>query len=262
MDSALSRICPNASYALIRYASQKFTDMEDAVVYVLDHQDEQETHDQFGQHIKNVTSPLMAAHENIPTSVVKYRSITNGDCCAHSLGLALKLLHDSYSGSDSDHIEMAKWIRNIIFDYQQQNWNGISILNNLPWHDIVTLTHHTSIPNEEREIYGEWGTSANSRLTAWLRERGDFYLGESEILAFVEMCSLRGLELIIRVHRKFNKKLHMVTTIPDGKSFGHIVDLLHSGASDTVDAHYTLIKGGSIFRNVTSSSSEKKRKHG
>lgn len=260
MYNALSRVCPKASSALLRYASQNFKDLEDAVIYVLDHQDEEETHDQLGQHIKHITSPLMAAHENIPTSLVKYRSIDNGDCCAYALGLALKLLHQSYSGSDNDHIEMATWIRNIIFDYQQQNWNKMSILNNLLWHDIVTLTHHTSIPKEEREMYDDWGSTANSRLAAWLRERSDFYLGESEILAFVEMCSLRGLELIVRVHRKFDKKLHLVTRIPDGKSFGHIVDLLHSGASDTVNAHYTLIKGGSIFRNVVTMSDKKRKR--
>ena len=174
-----------------------------------------------------------------------FRSINNGDCAPHAMGLVLTFIIQKLPKVKAEDEFLARAVREAILDFLFMNWSKKSLLSRIAWHEIVYFAHNVAIPAEERETYADWGDSEYSRRDAWMKERDTLYFTTSEFLVFCEMMRQIDLPIVFRLWRQDKRKLIQVAQIPENAVGGLIFDMKHTGRSDTSTAHWQLLRSGS-----------------
>ena len=140
-------------------------------------------------------------------------------------------------------------MRQLLFDYIEERWELRSLVSDITWCDMITMSHNTVVTEEERAAFGTWGETPAERLESWRAERHEMYGSPAEMTAFVELMHEKRVPLAIRVWRRSNNQLLMSSCIAhpiDVASPCVIADVHHTGRLDTNKAHYRLLKSGSF----------------
>jgi hypothetical protein len=213
-----------------------------------------------------VTNMMNAGvYDSIPnTRTPAFTSVRNGDCAPHAMGLALAFIVDKLPKAEAEHEYLATQVRQTIIDFLTINWTKESLLSQSVWHELVYFAHNVAITEEEREIYGDWGESASSRMEGWMKERDSLFFTTSEFLAFCEIMRQINIPIVFRLWKQKRGKLVKVDHIPTNVVEGLVFDMKHTGKSDSSNAHWQLLKSGSasVSSALNSGSvSSKKRKY-
>lgn len=180
------------------------------------------------------------AHAAPPLQPTFFAEITNGDCVFFCLWLVLKQLCGSTDNRAREH--MAAEMRAHIFEYIESRWSQRSRIAHATWCDLITLTHNTAVPEEQRNVLWE-----RNELCAWKLKRDAMYGSVPEITAFAELLADNGIHVAIRVWRYHGNDLTMSASIyPRGASRLYVADLLHTGTMDSADAHMQLMRNASF----------------
>lgn len=190
--------------------------------------------------------PRARVDQHLPSiNTQTFRSVHNGDCAPHAMGMVLAFIVKQLPKTLSEHEFLAHSVRNTILEFLSANWTKRSALSRIPWHELVYFAHNVAIPASERETYADWGQSDLSRKDAWMRERDELYFTTSEFLAFCEMMHQINLPLVFRLWRQDKRRLIHVAQIPENAATGLVFDMKHSGRSDSKNAHWELLRSGS-----------------
>jgi hypothetical protein len=179
--------------------------------------------------------------------------VSNGDCVFFCLYLILsQVISFSSDLNVFSPKDLAAIVRTPIIQFIEDNWFSNSLVSDMPWWQIIKMTHHEGIPDWEREKYnGDWGTTAEEGLAGWKNVRDEFYGSEAEMTAFVElMWQKYGIPIAIRVWRKNGSdELDRSSTIHcpcvDVNAL-YVGDILHTGRLDSNRAHCQLMRSGSF----------------
>ena len=140
-------------------------------------------------------------------------------------------------------------MRDYLCQFVQNRWSRISVISNMSWCELVTLSQNTAVSEVETLTYGSWGTTDHERLSAWITERDQMFGGLVDITALVEILAERDVFLSVRIWRKHNGSLTLSTTINAPPGHRYIVaDLLHSGEMDSQAAHMRMLSNASFIR--------------
>ena len=172
-----------------------------------------------------------------------YTSVEDGNCTFDCLSLIWNKLV-KYEPMD------AQKMRHFIFEYIDSNWYNVSSINDMKWSDAITLQHNSCITDEERMLYEVWPEDEMLRLIAWRRERQTMYGGPTELNAFVEFLTAKGVKICVRLWRSYDRKLVLSSSIPpinteEGTEY-IVADMVHSGQMDSSNAHMRLLKTSSF----------------
>jgi len=171
-----------------------------------------------------------------------YSAIGDGDCLFDVFRRILCLLSTLHA-TRTEVASMVTQMRRVLFDYMEQRWTHTDATCSYQWHELVTLTHNTSIPKEERLRYGVWPEDPNGRMVAWKRERDQMYGGQSEMAAFVSLMRHYGIHLTIRTWREeADGAFYSCEVYGRNDSRQIIADVKHTGDMDTAGAHYELLR--------------------
>jgi hypothetical protein len=214
------------------------------------------------------TMPVILINEYMPPSnPAKFPSVTNGDCCPHALGLMLGFLHHpilTQCKRKQEHELLASNTRRMLLTFIEHSWTTTSTLLGMPWHMVITMTHNTGIPDEERAEYPRWGGTATEQKVQWMAERDGLYFGDAEITAMCELMRHLDVPLVVRIWVVANSstnELVRVATVPNTATSGYVFDMLHTGECDTSEAHWQLLQSGVVAAGA-SLLSRRKRKTG
>lgn len=214
------------------------------------------------------TIPVIFIDEYMPRSnPAKFPSVTNGDCCPHALGLMLGFLHHpilTQCKRKQEHELLASNTRRMLLTFLEHSWTTTSTLLGMPWHMVITMTHNTGIPDEERAEYPRWGGTPTEQKVQWMAERDCLYFGDAEITAMCELMRYLDVPLVVRiwvVAKSSTNELVRVATVPNTATSGYVFDMLHTGECDTSEAHWQLLQSGVVAAGA-SLLSRRKRKTG
>lgn len=190
--------------------------------------------------------------------------VKNGDCVFYCLYLMLSRLVTFSLSTPCSPRELATIVRTPIIQYIEDHWTEHSLVADMPWWQVIKLTHHEGIPEWEKDEYnGDWGFTAEDSLIGWKKVRDDFYGSDAEMTAFVEMMWQYGIPLVIRVWRKTeldelvcSSKIHHSLIDPDSCYVG---DILHSGKLDSGQAHCQLMRSASFQAAIFVAEEEEKK---
>ena len=200
--------------------------------------------------------------DNQPTlaNLRYHNDLSNGDCAYHCLWQILVLCSPQSfeDAAPKETAQTASLMRQVLFDFIEERWDHRSLVSDITWCDMITMSHNTVVTDEERDTFGTWGGSSTERLQAWRNERHDMYGSPAEMTAFVEIMHEKRVPLAIRVWRRSNNRLLMSSCIAHPLDFACpcvVADVHHTGRFDTNNAHYRLMKSGSFVGGGTQSSS-------
>uniref|UniRef100_A0A7S0JJ82 OTU domain-containing protein n=1 Tax=Calcidiscus leptoporus TaxID=127549 RepID=A0A7S0JJ82_9EUKA len=186
-----------------------------------------------------------------------FANLQNGDCLPHALGLATQYLLNRKVTRDAEHISLASQLRVLLHRHINDHWLEEPGLGPaMAWSQIVTLAHNTSVSEQERAQFGEWGSDAEQQRMRWHAERDGMYCGLPELLAFVECLRLARVHTSLRVWRQVRGVLQLSTRVPEpaveqtpsGRFV--VLDLQLTGELDSANAHYKLLQAGSLRDGV------------
>ena len=183
------------------------------------------------------------------TQTPTFYSVKDGNCAPHAMGLCLCYVLNSIPKLQAEHKVIAQRFRAAILQYQRDHFLEASTLTGMPWHQIIYESHNLGIPPSELAEYGltDWGMNPSHRKDCWERECNDFYFTVSELMAYCEMLRYLNFNVVFRVFRVSNRKLQKVCQIPEGVEGNYVTfDFKHTGRNDTNQAHWELLKSGSI----------------
>lgn len=115
--------------------------------------------------------------------------LSNGDCAYHCLWQILVLCSPQSfeDAAPKETAQTASLMRQVLFDFIEERWDHRSLVSDITWCDMITMSHNTVVTEEERDTFGTWGESSTERLQAWRNERHDMYGSPAEMTAFVEI---------------------------------------------------------------------------
>jgi hypothetical protein len=179
-----------------------------------------------------------------------FNNVADGNCCPGALLQMLQLLAGKpLARLVRERQQQAALMRDTIFHFQWLNFDRICGLTNQPWHEMITMGHNIGVTRSEMEEYGTWPSSIEGRMEKWLEERSTFYFTTSEIMAFLEMMHAKHIPISIRMWRQnttTSKLIHLYTCPESSFDTNYVFDMKHTGANDTSDAHYVLLRSGSV----------------
>ena len=180
--------------------------------------------------------------------LVCFPDIDNGDCVYFCLWQMLHMLVPHATTRSLTKATLGNNMRDYLCQFVQNRWSRISVISNMSWCELVTLSQNTAVSEVETLTYGSWGTTDHERLSAWITERDQMFGGLVDITALVEILAERDVFLSVRIWRKHNGFLTLSTTInaPPGHRY-IIADLLHSGQMDSQAAHMRMLSNASFI---------------
>ena len=207
-------------------------------------------------------TPLCTTDTPLKTDVLDDR-VQNGDCAFYCLAQMLFFIYTfvNYpSNISSARVaeDIAFMMRSEVFRYIEDHWSD--------WWERMKLQHYDSIPDWEKREHGDvdWGNTPDATRPVWVGKRDEFYGTEVEMSAFADMLWEEDkISLLIRVWREEDGKHLKLASLhhPDADPETCIVaDVVHTGQTDTNEAHWQLMNSGSFWVEDTEGTHEKKKK--
>lgn len=179
-----------------------------------------------------------------------FYDLKDGNCGPHALAMMLTFMTSTPMPTKlAEHQFVAKEIREYISDFLFLNWMKTSMIAKEPWHEIVYFSHNLAVTDEERESFPDWGNDPERRLEHWIMERDDHFYTQSDFVSFNEAMRHHGIQVVFRIWRKVRSRLIQLATIPEDAPSDqkHVVfDFAHTGKNDSSNAHWQLLKSGSV----------------
>ena len=133
--------------------------------------------------------------------LVCFPDIDNGDCVYFCLWQLLHMLMPHATTRSLTKAALGNNMRDYLCQFVQNRWSRISVISNMSWCELVTLSQNTAVSEVETLTYGSWGTTDAERLSAWITERDQMFGGLVDITALVEILAERDVFLSVRIWR-------------------------------------------------------------
>ena len=183
--------------------------------------------------------------------------VNNGDCLPACFAAALESLQQGKIVS-TDFFAPAAKMRNDLVEWIKRHWERPLVFNpDLKYHEMMQACHDLGIPEAERNRFGPWPSDAEGRLKIYSERVDTFHFCDAEMMAFSEMMHERGLPILFRTWRVYDAQNPKVGTFlgatptsealsRNGVSEAIVVDLQHTGTTDSRTAHYKIVDSGSL----------------
>ena len=152
----------------------------------------------------------------------------------------------------------AKRMRESMCEWIKDHWENYPIFNDsMKVHEIIRMLHDFSIPEDERQLRGDWGEDPSVQLVKYNELCGRLYFSDAEMLMFSCMIwEKRKLPVIFRVFRveedrslETGWKGTFQAQVPEPDTFRAVtgcedallIDVAHVGMLDGWGAHYKLL---------------------